>query len=225
MAGQAFPYAAVVLDVDGTLVDTNYLHTLCWWQALSQFGHNVPMARIHRAVGMGAELLVRELVGEAEDHARVQGVVQAHDVLFTTWWDVVRPLPGAEALLHWCWDAQVTSMLASSSGWRALHAMLEVLGEPDLDVVVAGDEVDRPKPSPDIVLAALERAQVKARSAVLVGDSVWDVQAATAAGVACIGLTCGGTSESDLLAAGASATFPHPAALLEHWRTSLEGVD
>lgn len=97
--------------------------------------------------------------------------------------------------------------------------MLDVLGRPDMDVIVSGDDVDETKPSPDIVSTALERAGLRPSDAVLVGDSVWDVKAAANAGIACIGLTCGGTAAEELADAGAMATFDSPARLLEHWRS------
>jgi HAD superfamily hydrolase (TIGR01509 family) len=215
---RALPYAGVVFDVDGTLVDTNYLHALCWWQAFSQFGHVVPMAQLHRAIGMGADRLVPHVLGREHPPKETADVTAAHGILFATWWELVQPLPGAESLLRWCWKQQLTTLVASSSRSRELEAMLDVLGRPDLDVMVSGDDVDEAKPNPDLLSVALERADLQPQDAVLVGDSVWDVQAATAAGLPCIGLTCGGTSADELGAAGAIETYADPEGLLDHWR-------
>jgi HAD superfamily hydrolase (TIGR01509 family) len=208
--------AGVIFDLDGTLVDTGYLHTVSWWQAFEQFGYTVPMARIHRAVGMGGDNLIEHVLPEPCTHA--EEITKAHDVLFATWHATVRPLPGAEALLRWCRDERLTVALASSSGQRDLDAMLDVLGHPDFDVLTTGDDAEHSKPSPDIVETALHRAGLSPDEAVMVGDSVWDVQAAAKAGVPCVGLTCGGTSGEELTAAGAVETFADPAALLDSWR-------
>ena len=217
-AETALPYAGVVFDVDGTLVDTTFIHALCWWQAFSQFGHVVPMARIHRAIGMGAQRLVPHVLGHEHPPKETADLAGAQGVLFATWWELVQPLPGAESLLRWCWTQQLTTAVASSAHSRELDAMLDVLGRPDLDVIVSGDDVDEAKPSPDLLTAALERADLEPQDAVLVGDSVWDVLAATAAGLPCIGLTCGGTSAAELLASGAIETFADPEALGDHRR-------
>jgi beta-phosphoglucomutase-like phosphatase (HAD superfamily) len=220
MDGGPGPYAGLIFDVDGTLVDTNFLHALCWWQALSQFGHTVPMARLHRAVGMGSERLVDHVMDRPLTDGQRAEVVAAHGTLFATWWDLVRPLPGAEALLRWCWDRQMTTVVASSSRGRDLEAMLDVLGRPDVDVVLSGDDVSRGHPDPDLLTTALLRADLSADNTALVGDSVWDVEAATEAGLPCLGLTCGGTSAQELRAAGALEVFSDPGELLERWRAA-----
>lgn len=209
-------YAGVIFDVDGTLVDTNYVHALCWWQAFSQYGHVVPMARLHRAVGMGADLLVEHVLDRQDREA--SDIITAHSALFATWWELVQPLPGAESLLRWCWKRQLTTVIASSAKSRELDAMLDTLARPDVDVIVSGDDVEQAKPHPDLLSTALERAGLRAEDAVLVGDSVWDVEAAAQAGLDCIGLTCGGTSAEELTSAGAVQTFDDPSRLLDHWR-------
>jgi beta-phosphoglucomutase-like phosphatase (HAD superfamily) len=171
---------------------------------------------------MGAERLVPHVLGREDPPKETGDLAGAHGILFATWWDLVQPLPGAESLLRWCWGQQLTTVVASSSHSRELDAMLDVLGRPDLDVIVSGDDVDEAKPSPDLLTVALERADLEPGDAVLVGDSVWDVRAAAAAGLPCIGLTCGGTSAAELLAAGAVATFADPEGLLDHWRAGGE---
>lgn len=212
-------YAGVLFDVDGTLVDTTYVHALCWWQAFSQYGHVVPMARLHRAVGMGAGPLVEHVLDRQDREAA--DIITAHGALFATWWELVQPLPGAESLLRWCWKRQLTTVIASSARSRELDAMLDTLARPDVDVVVSGDDVEQAKPHPDLLSTALERAGLRPEDAVLVGDSIWDVEAAALTGLDCIGLTCGGTSADELTSAGAVQTFDDPSRLLDHWR----GVD
>jgi HAD superfamily hydrolase (TIGR01549 family) len=210
------PRDGVIFDVDGTLVDTNYIHTICWWQALAQSGQYVSMARVHRAVGMGAEELIRHVTYRNLDAGLLHEVRTAHGVLFGTWREQLWPLPGAKALLMWCWRSNIPTVVASSGSRRDLEVMLELLGDPDIDLSLCSSDVGNSKPHPDLVRAAAERADL-GDHAVVVGDSVWDVQAAKGAGLACIGMLSGGTSREELMGAGAVAVFGSPADLLEHW--------
>ena len=207
--------SGIVFDLDGTLVDSTYVHTLCWWEALQQFGHLRPMAAVHHTVGMGADHLLQDLLGDARDRSQDSDITAAHDVLFATWHERLHPLPAARALLNWCRDAGLTVGLASSGGERDLWAMLDVLDHPDFDVIVTGDDVASTKPSPDVLGAALERAGLEADEVVFVGDSVWDMEAATRIGSIAIGVATGGTSAPELEHAGAELTFQDLAALLD----------
>jgi HAD superfamily hydrolase (TIGR01549 family) len=214
------PADGVIFDMDGTLVDTNYLHTICWWQALAQSGHDVSMAKVHRLVGMGAERLVRALVPAAVTDEQVARITTAHGVLFATWRERVAPVPGAEALLRWCWETGITTVVASSSTRRELDVMLEVLRSPDLDLTLSADDVVTTKPEPDLLAAARQWSGLGSEG-VVVGDSVWDVEAAVKAGMPCIGLLCGGTSSGELLEAGAAAVVETPWHLLQEWSSAL----
>ena len=173
------------------------------------------MAAVHHTLGMGAEHLLRELLGDGRDRSQDADITAAHDVLFATWHERLHPLPAARALLNWCRDAGLTVALASSGGERDLWAMMEVLDHPDFDVIVTGDDVARTKPSPDVLGAALERAGLEADEVVVVGDSVWDMEAATRIGSVAIGVATGGTSAPELESAGAELTFQDLAALLD----------
>jgi HAD superfamily hydrolase (TIGR01509 family) len=207
--------AGVLFDVDGTLLDTVYLHTVSWWEALRQAGHDVPMAEIHRAVGMGSDRLLQHLLGPERDRDADERLRDAHDNLFAGYWDRLRPLPGAADLLRACAARGLRVVLASSAGERELAALRAAL---DADDVVAtatsSGDAPRSKPAPDIVAVALERAGLDPARVVFVGDAVWDVVAAGRLDIPCIGLTCGGTSRGELAGAGAVAVFDDPAALL-----------
>jgi HAD superfamily hydrolase (TIGR01509 family) len=205
----------VVFDMDGTLVDSTYVHAICWWEAVQQFGHSRPMAVLHHAVGMGADHLLDHVLGAARDRDHDAAIAAAHDALFATWHERLHPLPAARTLLNWCRDDGLTVALASSGGERDLWAMMDVLDYPDFDVVVTGDEVERTKPSADLLESVLDRAGLEADDTLVVGDSVWDMQAALRVGAHGIGVATGGTSAPELLEAGAELTFQNLAALLE----------
>jgi HAD superfamily hydrolase (TIGR01509 family) len=205
----------IVFDLDGTLVDTTYIHTLAWWQAFQLAGHVVPMASLHRAVGMGPDQLMPHVLGDGRDERRDEDLVKAHDVLFATWHERVEELPGACHLLSWCHHQGVTLALASSTGGRDLEAMLGVLEHPDLDVVVTSEDVEQSRPSPDLVQLAIERMGLRPKEVLVVGDTVWDVEAARTVGARSVGLECGGTSEAELRAAGATWVFRDPESLCQ----------
>ena len=217
--------SGIVFDLDGTLVDSTYVHTLCWWEALQQFGHTKPMAAVHHTVGMGADHLLQELLGDTRDRGQDADLTAAHDVLFATWHERLHPLPTARTLLNWCRDAGLTVGLASSGGERDLWAMMEVLDHPDFDVIVTGDDVTATKPSPDVLETALERAGLDADEVLFVGDSVWDMEAAVRVGSVPIGVATGGTSAPELENAGAEQTFQDLTALLDALEAARPGPE
>jgi HAD superfamily hydrolase (TIGR01509 family) len=214
----------VLFDVDGTLVDSGYIHAVCWWQALRQQDRDVPMSVIHRSIGMGSDRLVPHVAPDADEDL-IADLTAAHDALYSTYWPQLRRLPGAAELVRRCHDAGLGTVLASSAGATELDVLRRVLDVDDfLDHVTSSADGDNSKPDPDLVLAALDKAGLEGQDAVFIGDAVWDVHAASAAGVACIGVECGGTSEAELRDAGAVAVFRDPADLLTHWdRTPLAG--
>lgn len=207
---------AALFDVDGTLVDSNYLHVTCWREAFAQAGHDVAMTPIHAAVGKGSDQMLDALLPGGRDRQADGSIEAAHSALFATFWARLRPLPHAADLLRACRASDMRVVLASSAGPAELAALRRALAAEDaIDAVTGADEVHASKPAPDLVEVALRKAGVTAGQAVFVGDSVWDVQACQQAGVPCIGLCSGGTSRQGLLAAGASAVFDDPASLLE----------
>jgi HAD superfamily hydrolase (TIGR01509 family) len=210
----------VLFDIDGTLVDTSYLHTVSWWQAFRQAGMDVSMARIHRAIGMGAEQLVHEVTDGAADD-RAEELATGHDTLYSAHWPGLRLLPGARELVLHCHQAGLVTVLASSAGSAEFDVLTTVLELDDvIDAATGSADADSSKPDPDIVLVALEKAKLDPEDAVFVGDAVWDVQASGKAGLKCVGLESGGTSAAELIEAGAVATYRDAADLLAHFAGS-----
>lgn len=214
----------VLFDVDGTLVDSGYIHAICWWQALRQAGYDVPMATIHRAVGMGSDQLVPHVLDTDVDDERLSELTAAHSALYAQYWARLRPLPGARELVLRCHDEGLVTVLASSASGTELDVLREVLDVDDaLDHATSSADSDQSKPDPELVEVALSKAGLRPGETVFIGDSIWDVQAATAAGVACVAVECGGTSEAELRDAGAIAVYRDPADLLKHWDNSPFG--
>ncbi|WP_139005124.1 HAD family hydrolase [Arthrobacter crystallopoietes] len=214
----------VLFDVDGTLVDSNYLHTISWWHAFRQLGRNVPMAAIHRAVGMGADKLIAHLLGEDRDKDQDSQAEDAHGAVFSTYWPALRAFDGAKDLLERCSGTGLTVVLASSSKRRELDVLTAAIGANE---AVAGttssSDAQESKPAPDILAAALDAGGLQAADALFVGDAVWDVMAASELGIPTIGLTCGGTGEAELRDAGAIEIHEDPAALLAGFEASALG--
>jgi phosphoglycolate phosphatase len=198
----------VVLDLDGTLVDSVYVHALAWKEAFREVGVDIPTYRLHRAVGMGGDRLVAAVAREVVEDAMGDVVRKLHDDLFRHRRGEVHALDGAPELLTACHEAGLRLVVASSSkpedtdGLLALVEGSFVIGE-----VVTGDEGPS-KPAPDLVEQALERAG--SRHAFMVGDAVWDVESAARAGIPCVGVLTGGYSEAELRGAGAVAVHETP---------------
>ncbi|MET3810247.1 HAD superfamily hydrolase (TIGR01509 family) [Arthrobacter sp. UYEF3] len=207
--------AAVLFDVDGTLVDSSYIHTLAWWQAFRQAGHDVPMASIHRLVGMGGDKILDRLLPGDRDTAADDTIMISHAAVFSTFWPSLRRLDGARELLAQCFDSGLAVALASSARDRDLGMLRTTIGaDAYIHAATSSADAKESKPSPDILVAALKAVGVPAGNAVYVGDSVWDIYAAGALDIPAIGLTCGGTSEAELRDAGAAEVYESPRALL-----------
>ena len=205
------PTPAVLLDLDGTLVDSVFVHVVTWHQALRQSGRTVPMWRIHEGIGMGGERLLPWLLGEHVDDA--DDLEDAHKKLFLNHAEDLVPTVGARALLEDLRTREVPFIVATSAGGETAEALLEALGEPDLDTFNA-DNVDSPKPAPDLLAAALEDLGVSSEDATMVGDSPWDAEAADRLGVRMLAVRCGGFGDGRLLDAGAAAVVDDPRALI-----------
>jgi phosphoglycolate phosphatase-like HAD superfamily hydrolase len=212
----------VLFDLDGTLVDTGYIHAVCWWEALRQYDHTVPMALIHRAIGMGSDKLLEQVLGAGHDTGHDSDMSAAHGALFATWYSRICPLPGAKELLAECAGRGLEIVVATSAPERDLDALRRAL---DADAFIAevttSADADESKPSPDILVAALERAELSSSQVVFVGDAVWDVQASASLDIRCIGLESGGTSDAELRDAGATEVWKDPADLLDHLDSSI----
>ncbi|MFF3074606.1 HAD family hydrolase [Kitasatospora sp. NPDC057904] len=214
--------AAALFDVDGTLLDTAYLHALSWWEALRQYDRTVPAARVHRAVGMGADQLLDHLLGEHRDHGDDQAITAAHDALYASHWPVIAPLPGAPELLRACAARGWRIVLASSASERELAVLRRALGADDvIAAATSADDVAATKPAPDLVHAALDRAGADPADAVFVGDTVWDVVAAARARVPCVAVESGGFAAQELLGCGAAEVHRDTAELLAELDGSL----
>jgi HAD superfamily hydrolase (TIGR01549 family) len=204
------PQGAVLFDMDGTLLDTNYLHVLAWSRALRDQGRQVPMAVIHSLIGMGSDKLIQRLVGGKapdldESHSRHYRGLQAE----------ARAFAGAAQLLRTIDGRGAAVILGTSAKSDELDAMLAVLdaGGAISDVISAGD-VQNTKPEPDIFATALQRCQLPAEKVLVVGDTVWDVEAAGRLGLRCIGVETGGVGGGVLSRAGAVAVYDDVATLL-----------
>ncbi|MCV7377862.1 HAD family hydrolase [Mycobacterium alsense] len=213
MTGRAAP--AVLFDVDGTLVDSNYLHVCAWQRAFHDERMEVGAWKIHRCIGMDGSRLVRTLSGDAPEDVR-ERLSDGHSRYYRDTTPLLAPLPGARALLRRVAELGLQVVLASSAPEDELQALLKALDCDDfIAATTSSRDVDTAKPEPGIVEVAMDRAGVDARRAVFVGDAVWDAQAAAAAGLPCIGVLSGGISRDELRAAGAAPIFADPQDLLE----------
>jgi HAD superfamily hydrolase (TIGR01549 family) len=197
---------AALIDLDGTLVDTNYQHALAWYRAFRRHQILLPVWRIHRHVGMGGDLIVAALAGNFVERRLGDVLRELHDEEFLGMRDECEPFDGVVALIDELRDRAIPVVLASSASGEDLDYFLAKLGIRDL---IAGcttaDDTARSKPHPDVVTAALK--QVPGDDAVMIGDSRWDVEAASRAGLPTVGLTTGGWAAAELLEAGAVAVF------------------
>jgi HAD superfamily hydrolase (TIGR01549 family) len=210
---------AALLDVDGTLVDSNYVHTLAWFRSLRAHGHVVPMARIHRLVGMGADQFLGELLGEHD-----QAVEDGWQEEFARMRDEIPALPGAANLARVLKEGGLTVVLATSGKPDDVEVLRQTLdADRWVDDAVNSSEVESSKPAPDIFARALEVAGAEAGDAVVVGDTVWDVRAAAACDLPCVAVTCGGISRGELEEAGAVAVYRDPEELVSQLERSPLG--
>ena len=197
---------ALLLDVDGTLIDSNYQHALAWYRAFRRHGIVIPVWRIHRAIGMGGDQLVPALVGEQVDKEKGDEIRETRDPIYQELMPEVEPLRGAHELIEDLKDRGLRIVLASSAPEDELDHYLELLDARELaDGWTTKEDVDATKPAPDLVQAALEKASTE--NAMLVGDTRWDIEAAGKAGIETIAVVTGGWSKQELRDAGAVAVF------------------
>ena len=208
--------AGVLFDVDGTLIDTNYLHTLAWSRALRDAGEWAPMNAIHRLVGMGGDNLVPELLGHDSAEA-----VKVRSGRYQELIGEVRPFTGAHRLVDCAHQHGLVTALATSSPADELHAVLEALpiGEV-VDVTITADDVGSSKPDPEVFLKAMEVASLDPARTLAIGDSVWDVEAARAAGIGCLAVESGGFSRHELSEVGALHVYRDVGELLQQFFTT-----
>jgi HAD superfamily hydrolase (TIGR01509 family) len=205
----------VLFDVDGTLCDTNYLHALAWSRALREAGEWAPMNAIHRLVGMGGDQLLPQLLGHDSPEALARRPARYQELTG----DVIAFPRAAEALreVH---ERGLVVVLATSAPDDELVTLRKALDADDaIDGQTSADDVDRSKPDPEVFLSAMKRFSIDPRRALAVGDSVWDVKAARAAGIGCITVESGGFSQHELNEAGSLHVYRDVGEIIDQFHT------
>jgi HAD superfamily hydrolase (TIGR01549 family) len=211
---------AVLFDIDGTLVDTNYLHVAAWLDAFRHVGHPVNGADIHRAIGMGSPQLLERLLGADVAGELGERVKAEHGARYRRNFETLRAFEGARMLVQTL-AGRARAVLASSASPDELKALRATLDVDDVvDAIIGGGDVDAAKPQPDVVQVALERVGVGPDAALFVGDTVWDIEACEKAGVPCIAVLTGGIGDAELREAGAVAVYRSVADLLANLEDS-----
>jgi HAD superfamily hydrolase (TIGR01509 family) len=201
---------AAILDVDGTLVDTNYHHALAWYRAFLRHDIVLPLWRIHRHIGMGGDQIIESLCGEQTEQDKGDSIRDVEGDLYMELIDEVRPFKGARRLIDTLRERGHAVVLASSAKEHEVDHYLDLLDARDaVDGWTTSADVERTKPHPDLVAAAIEKAGAGngRGEAAMVGDSTWDCEAAKRAGIDTVALLTGGFSEMELREAGATAVF------------------
>jgi HAD superfamily hydrolase (TIGR01549 family) len=197
---------AAILDIDGTLVDSNYFHAVAWSRAMRQYDHALPMWRIHRAIGMGGDQMIATLLGDDVEERRGDDIRAAEKDRYFELIEEVRPLEGARELIEDLKASGHRVVLASSAKPDEVDHYLDLLDARELaDAWTTSGDVERTKPEPDLVNSALEK--IGGGPGIMIGDSVYDCEAAKRAGVETIAVLTGGFSDSELLKAGARIVF------------------
>jgi phosphoglycolate phosphatase-like HAD superfamily hydrolase len=205
---------AALLDVDGTLVDTNYHHAIAWYRAFREHGVTLPLWRIHRHIGMGGDQLVRALEGERVEEEKGDAIRETEKERYLELIDEVEPLPDARRLVIELKKRGHPVVLASSAKENEVDHYIKLLDVADaVDGWTISADVEATKPEPDLVIASVEKAG--GGRAVLLGDSTWDCESARRAGVDTVALLTGGYSAAELREAGAKAVFESIGDLIE----------
>ena len=211
---------AFLFDLDGTLVDSVYEHVLAWKEALDEEGIELSVWRIHRKIGMSGGLFTNQLIRETGvviDEERGERLRRAHVRAYRRMADRIRALPGARDLLEWLTSAGIRWAIATSGRMETAAVNLKALGvDPEKSPVVTRDQVKHAKPDPDLFLAAAARLNAPIETAVVVGDSIWDMLAAARCRALGVGLLCGGYGAEELQQASALRVYEDPADLLRH---------
>lgn len=224
MSGKA-AVRGVILDVDGTLVDSNDAHARAWVFGLAEAGFEVPFERVRPLIGMGGDKLLPEVTGLPEEHPRAKRAGERRSEIFKArFLPTLRPFPRTRDLLLRMRGAGLRLAVASSAKPDELEALLRIAGARDLiEGASSAEEAESSKPDPDVVHAALERIRLDASEVVMVGDTPYDVEAASRAGVRAIAFRCGGWDDARLQ--GAIAVYDGPADLLARFeRSPLAGA-
>ena len=205
---------AAILDIDGTLVDTNYQHAIAWYLAFRQHDVVLPVWRIHRHIGMGGDQLVEALAGEKVEEELGDDIRSAEKALYLSSIQSTSPLEGARDLIEDLKGAGRNVVLASSAKEQEVEHYLDLLDAREIvDGWTTSADVENTKPEPDLVVAALDK--LGTREAVMVGDTPWDVKAAGRAEIETVAVLTGGFGEDELREAGAVAVFESIVSLRE----------
>jgi HAD superfamily hydrolase (TIGR01549 family) len=215
------PFDTVVFDIDGTLLDSNYHHALAWSRAFEHvLDRHVPVAAIHRRIGMGGDRLVAAVAGDDVEERHGDDVRDRWEKEYDEIIDETRLFERARELLAAIGDAGLKVVLASSSIPKHAGRPLDLLhADEHADAWTTSEDAEESKPEPELLDRALEKVQ--GGRAVMVGDAVWDVEAAAKRAISTIGLLTGGYSRDELLDAGAVAVYDDPADLLDHLEEAL----
>jgi HAD superfamily hydrolase (TIGR01509 family) len=201
------PDSAVLFDIDGTLLDTNYLHALAWRRAFLEAGRNVPTSELHRRVGMGSDLLIADLLG-ADADVLGEKISAARQRFFDQLGPEAVAFDGARELLAAVRSHGALVVLATSAGEQDLAILGKALDADEVvDAVVSGGDVEDAKPRPDVFLAAMQKVNLGPEHCIAVGDTVWDIAAAARSGIGCVCVRTGGSTRHELLEAGALAVY------------------
>jgi HAD superfamily hydrolase (TIGR01549 family) len=196
---------AVLLDVDGTLIDSNYQHALAWYRALRERGRTFALYELHRHIGMGGDQLVKSVAGEEFDAEHGEAAKEAEKLRYQELSGDLSPLDGAQDLIAALLERDCEVVLASSGNEEEVERSMKMLDATELKHTTSAD-VEKTKPEPDLIKAALDLVDGD-REALLLGDSTWDCEAAKRAGVRPIGVLTGGFSEGELREAGAERVY------------------
>jgi HAD superfamily hydrolase (TIGR01509 family) len=208
--------STAILDIDGTLVDTNYQHAIAWFRAFVRHDIVLPIWRIHRHIGMGGDQVVPSLCDDRTEEERGDAIREAEGEEYAKLIGEVRTMEGARELIKSLKQRGHVVILASSAKEDEVDVYLDLLQARDLaDAWTTSADVEATKPEPDLVHAALERAGAEPGDAVMVGDTPWDVKAARSAGVPTLTVMTGGFSEQELRDAGAAEVYESVAELCE----------
>jgi beta-phosphoglucomutase-like phosphatase (HAD superfamily) len=210
--------SALIFDLDGTLVDTVYFHTLAWQRALGKVAIDIDAALLHRLIGIDGGLLMTEsarMAGRELSRQQMDDTSARHAEIFAQLCPRPRPTTGATELLSVLKRAHVPHGIATSGEKKGAVPALRALKLGRSAVVVDGSEARAAKPAPDLFLRCRRRLKVGLKTVFVIGDAVWDVLAARRAGMLAVGLSCGGFGEDELYQAGAFRVYRNPAALLD----------
>ena len=209
-------YDAVLLDIDGTLVDSNGAHAAAWSDAFAAHGRHHPPEQVRPLIGKGGDKLLRELASLDDESGEGKKIAEARAEIFRKrYLPAVTPTPGAAAFVEWLLESRLTVVVATSAKEDEVKALLTICGGQALvKDATTSDDAERSKPDPDILVAALEKSGASPDRAIMIGDTPYDIEAASRAGLATIAFRCGGWDDNALH--GAIAIYDDPRQLLDH---------